>query len=115
MAKTSFAEDMKRHQLSWALANGVTPDMLETRRGQLSWVLKKEHRERNLFSRDGPQVDNSPQVLPVASTCLETLDNIPSHTASSDKNTNLPSQVCFARISREPVLARDNKGIVIPR
>ena len=49
MAKTSFAEEMKRHQLSWALANGVTPDMLETRRGQVSWVLKEEHREQNLF------------------------------------------------------------------
>ena len=24
MAKTSFAEEMKQHQLSWALANGVT-------------------------------------------------------------------------------------------
>ncbi len=44
MAQTSFAETMKRHQLSWALANGVTPDMLETRRGQVSWVLKQEHR-----------------------------------------------------------------------
>ena len=49
MAETSFAENMKRHQLSWALANGVTPDMLETRKGQISWVLEKEHRERNLF------------------------------------------------------------------
>ncbi len=49
MAKVSFAEKMKRHQLSWALANGVTPDMLETRRGKLSWVLKEEHREQNLF------------------------------------------------------------------
>ncbi len=49
MAKVSFAEEMKRHQLSWALANGVTPDMLETRRGKLSWVLKEEHREQNLF------------------------------------------------------------------
>ena len=49
MAETSFAETMKRHQLSWALANGVTPDMLETRGGQTSWVLKQEHRERNLF------------------------------------------------------------------
>ena len=46
MAKTSFAEEMKRHQLSWALANGVTRDMLEADR---PWVLKKEHRERNLF------------------------------------------------------------------
>jgi len=49
MAKTSFAQATKRHQLSWALANGVTPDMLETRKGQLSWVLKEEHREQNLF------------------------------------------------------------------
>ena len=49
MAKTSFAEAMKRHQISWALANGVTPDMLETRNGQLSWVLKEDHREQNLF------------------------------------------------------------------
>ncbi len=49
MAKVSFAEEMKRHQLSWALTNGVTPDMLETRRGKLSWVLKEEHREQNLF------------------------------------------------------------------
>ena len=49
MAKISFAEEMKQHQLSWALANGVTPDMLEVRRGQLSWVLKKDHREQNLF------------------------------------------------------------------
>ncbi len=49
MAKISFAEEMKRHQLSWALANGVTPDMLEVRRGQLSWVLKEDHREQNLF------------------------------------------------------------------
>lgn len=37
---------MKRHQLSWALANDVTPDMLEADR---PWVLKKEHQEQNLF------------------------------------------------------------------
>ncbi len=49
MAKTSFAEAMKRHQISWALANDVTPDMLETRKGQISWVLKKKHRKQNLF------------------------------------------------------------------
>ncbi len=49
MAKDSFAEEMKQHQISWALANGVAPDMLETRKGQVSWVLKKEHRKQNLF------------------------------------------------------------------
>ena len=49
MAKTSFGKAMQRHQISWALANGVTPDMLEPREGKPSWVLKEEHREQNLF------------------------------------------------------------------
>ena len=46
MAKTSFGKAMQRHQTSWALANGVSPGMLEADR---PWVLKDEHREQNLF------------------------------------------------------------------
>ncbi len=44
-----FAEEMKRHQLDWALGGGVPRDYLEVRNGRISWVLKKEHRDNNLF------------------------------------------------------------------
>ncbi len=52
MAKDSFAEEMKRHQLSWALANGVTPDMLETRRGQRCRNVRYESFLRGIASND---------------------------------------------------------------
>jgi hypothetical protein len=48
-SRTSFAVAMRDHQLEWALGGGVPRATLEERKGKTSWVLKPEHRERNLF------------------------------------------------------------------
>jgi len=48
MTEQSFAERMKEHQISWANKNGLN-HLLETRHdSQSSWVLKQEHKTRNL-------------------------------------------------------------------
>jgi len=48
MTSKSFAERMKEHQIAWASKNGLT-HLLETRNDtQPSWVLKQEHKNRNL-------------------------------------------------------------------
>ena len=49
MKEPSFSERVKRHQLSWALDNRITPEMLEVRKGKPSWVLSKEHKKQNLY------------------------------------------------------------------
>ncbi|MBI5315571.1 MAG: hypothetical protein HZB34_06335 [Nitrospirae bacterium] len=47
-ANESFAERMKKHQIAWASKNGFN-HLLEPRQdSQPSWVLKKEHKTRNL-------------------------------------------------------------------
>jgi len=48
----SFATRVRNHQLAWALNGGVPAAALETRHGQISWVLKREHRKLNLFRPD---------------------------------------------------------------
>jgi hypothetical protein len=40
---------MKDRQLAWALGGGIPVAALEERRGQPSWVLKPQHRKRNMF------------------------------------------------------------------
>jgi hypothetical protein len=45
----SFAANARKHQLAWALDGGVPVSALELRHGQISWVLKREHRMLNLF------------------------------------------------------------------
>jgi hypothetical protein len=45
----SFAVKARKHQLAWALNGGVPVAVLELRHGQISWVLKPEHRKLNLF------------------------------------------------------------------
>jgi hypothetical protein len=45
----SFAVNARKHQLAWARNGGVPVSALELRHGQLSWVLKREHRKLNLF------------------------------------------------------------------
>jgi len=45
----SFAANARKHQLAWALNGGVPVSALELRHGQISWVLKREHRKLNLF------------------------------------------------------------------
>ena len=48
IANQSFADRMKEHQIAWANKNGLN-HLLESRHdSQLSWVLKKEHKTRNL-------------------------------------------------------------------
>jgi hypothetical protein len=48
MTDKSFAERMKEHQIAWANKNGLN-HLLEVRRdSQPSWVLKQEHKTRNL-------------------------------------------------------------------
>ena len=48
MMDKPFAERMKEHQTSWASKNGLN-HLLEPRHdSQPSWVLKKEHKKRNL-------------------------------------------------------------------
>ena len=61
MAKTSFAKEMNRHQLSWALANGVTPDVLEIRKGRVSrqspaLICAKYRRVRQGTARHAGQI-----------------------------------------------------------
>ena len=49
MMDKSFAERMKEHQISWASKNGLN-HLLDPRHGlQPSWVLKREHKTRNLY------------------------------------------------------------------
>jgi len=40
---------LRERQLEWALAGGIPATALEVRRGRVSWVLKQEHRKRNLY------------------------------------------------------------------
>src|SRR6185503_2385705 len=48
MPNKSFAQQMKEHQIIWAGRNGLD-HLLEKRNDtQPSWVLKKEHKKRNL-------------------------------------------------------------------
>lgn len=48
MTDRSFAERMKEHQIAWSNKNGLD-HLLETRHdSQQSWVLKQEHKIRNL-------------------------------------------------------------------
>ena len=47
---SSFAETAKRHQIEWMTGNGLPTSMLEVRKGHLSWVLKREHKTRNLYN-----------------------------------------------------------------
>jgi hypothetical protein len=48
MTNKSFADRMKEHQIAWANKNGLNP-LLEARNdSQPSWVLKREHKNRNL-------------------------------------------------------------------
>jgi hypothetical protein len=51
-SKASFAVAMRDHQLQWALNGGAPSAALEERKGKTSWVLKPEHRSRNLFRSD---------------------------------------------------------------
>ena len=74
MMDKPFAERMKEHQTSWASKNGLN-HLLEPRHdSQQSWVLKKEHKTRNLqnpawwstsdaMSIDGPGVSSPVSVL----------------------------------------------------
>jgi hypothetical protein len=48
-SRASFAAAMRHHQLQWALSGGIPSAALEERKGKTSWVLKPEHRERNLY------------------------------------------------------------------
>lgn len=48
----SFAANARKHQLAWALNGGVPVSALDLRHGQISWVLKREHRKLNLFCPD---------------------------------------------------------------
>jgi hypothetical protein len=45
----SFATKARNYQLAWALNGGVPISALEVRHGQISWVLKPEHRKLNVF------------------------------------------------------------------
>lgn len=48
MMDKSFAERMKEHQISWASKNGLNHLLDPRHDSQQSWVLKKEHKTRNL-------------------------------------------------------------------
>ena len=48
MTEQSFAERMKEHQISWANKNGLNHLLEPRNESQPSWVLKREHKARNL-------------------------------------------------------------------
>jgi len=47
-ANQSFAERMKEHQIAWANKNGLNHLLEPRNNSQPSWVLKREHKTRNL-------------------------------------------------------------------
>jgi hypothetical protein len=47
-----FAESMRDRQLEWALGAGIPVAALEKRREEVSWVLRSEHQNLNLFRPD---------------------------------------------------------------
>lgn len=48
MTNKSFAERMKEHQIAWARTNGLDCLLEKRNDSQPSWVLKREHKNRNL-------------------------------------------------------------------